>query len=426
MANRIFRWLLSNRLGINIGIHLMLFFLSYFYSMALVNGWVLNQLIMEITVGTIGPIIVFRLLTFYYHDLFRGMWRYVSFEDLINIIRATLISTFLFYLLGWVWSRFRVAEQVYLLDMTFCVFFCGGVRVLVRKIRERYVSGKPRTYQKRIYLVGPVERLQLFVKDFVSDPNGPYRLIALVDPERQAHAGVRRVCDVPVLSIAQCIAANTNSRNIDAVIICWPGSYRKQVDVLVERLKILNAEFKMIPHFEEILGDKVRISDIRRVEIEDLLERPPVHIDMAGINEYLKGKVVMITGGAGSIGSEICRQVAVFSPNLLVIVDRSENSLYDFEREIRRTFPKLPISAAISSINDADGIARIMKTNQVEVVFHAAAYKHVPLMEKTPIESAYNNIIGTYNVAKAAIAAKVKRFVMISTDKAVNPFFISP
>jgi FlaA1/EpsC-like NDP-sugar epimerase len=146
-----------------------------------------------------------------------------------------------------------------------------------------------------------------------------------------------------------------------------------------------------------------------------------VHIDMAGIGDFLKGKVVLVTGGAGSIGSEICRQVAGFGPRQLIIVERSENSLYDFEREITRDYPDLPIVAAISTINDAAGMEKMMKAHRVEVVFHAAAYKHVPLMEKTPLESAYNNIIGTYNVVKAAIAAGVRRFVMISTDKAVNP-----
>jgi FlaA1/EpsC-like NDP-sugar epimerase len=142
---------------------------------------------------------------------------------------------------------------------------------------------------------------------------------------------------------------------------------------------------------------------------------------MDRIREYLKGKTVQVTGGAGSIGSELCRQIARFEPGCLVLVERSENSLYDFERELKEILPDVPLHAAISSINDGPGILALMKDLKVDVVFHAAAYKHVPLMELAPVESAYNNILGTYNVAHASVMAGVKRFVMISTDKAVNP-----
>jgi FlaA1/EpsC-like NDP-sugar epimerase len=208
---------------------------------------------------------------------------------------------------------------------------------------------------------------------------------------------------------------------VDNIIINWPQAPRKQVDALVQKMTVLNAKFKMIPHYVEILDNRVSINDIREVEIEDLLDRPPIKIDMVGIRAYLAGKSVMVTGGAGSIGSEICRQVAAFGPCRLVIVERSENSLYDLEREIMSVFPTLNIVSSISTINDAAGIKRAMIENRVDVVFHAAAYKHVPLMEKAPIESAYNNIIGTCNVVNAAVKSGVKRFVMISTDKAVNP-----
>jgi FlaA1/EpsC-like NDP-sugar epimerase len=409
------------RTPIIMGIHIILFAVSYFYSLFLINGMAINGIVLQIVAGTIGPLILIRLAVFHYHDLFCGLWRYVGFEDLVNIIRATVISTLLLYILGQVWERFYVPEQVYVLDTTFCIFLSGGIRVLVRKFRERYVIGGLPLKRKRIYLVGPVEKVQPLLKDLVGDPVCQYLPLAVVDPEKDRHPIVTRMCDVPIYNVQQSINRAVNSGGVDGIIICWPGGHRKQVDSLVDRLKVLNAEFKIIPHYEDILDDKVRISDIRKVEIEDLLERPPVNIDMAGIGDFLKDKTVLVTGGAGSIGSEICRQVAGFGPRRLVIVERSENSLYDFEREIVGAHPDLPIFAAISSINDRAGMEALMRAHRVDAVFHAAAYKHVPLMEKTPIESAYNNIIGTYNVVKAAIAAGARRFVMISTDKAVNP-----
>jgi FlaA1/EpsC-like NDP-sugar epimerase len=245
--------------------------------------------------------------------------------------------------------------------------------------------------------------------------------VAVIDPQKDHRAETTRLCDVPVISMEHLLGRKSNDRLADAVVFCWPGSTRKQMDQLVDRLKVLSIPFKTIPHFEDILHERVSISDIREVGIEDLLERPSVHIEMDKIRDYLQGKTIMVTGGGGSIGSEICRQVSRFTPGRIVVVERSENSLYDLLIEFSSKFPNTALSASVSTVNDAEGIRRLMLAYKVDVVFHAAAYKHVPLMETTPIESAYNNIEGTYNTALAAMAAGVKRFVMISTDKAVNP-----
>lgn len=229
------------------------------------------------------------------------------------------------------------------------------------------------------------------------------------------------MCDVPVLSVQHLLLQRIKMGAIESVIVCWPGGTRRQIAGVIEQLQSLKAKFKIIPYFGDIIDGKVSVSNIRPIEIEDLLEREPVRIDQIEIGNYIRGKAVMVTGGAGSIGSEICRQVAVSGVGLLLILDRSENSLYDFEREMAGRFPDVPVVAVIGSINDAEGLIKLMREHGIDVVFHAAAYKHVPLMEKAPIESAYNNIIGTYNAACAAIEAGVQRFVMISSDKAVNP-----
>ncbi len=413
--------LLPHRQWVNVCVHALLFTASYAYSIVLLNGLVIDAIAASIYVNTVVPLLLLRLLVFQWHDLFQGLWRYVSFEDLINIVRAVVISSLLFYLTGLLWDRFRVAEELYIMDLTFCLLCTGGIRSLVRNFRERFTRLRARSEVKRVLLVGPLDKVQPVLKEIVGDPRGHYIPVAVVDPSKNGRADLTRLCDVQVLSTEQILAGKRRVKALDAVIFCWPGSGRKQMDALVERFQPLGVPFKTIPHLEDILDSRVSISDIREVEIEDLLERPPVHIEMEKISDYLRNKTILVTGGGGSIGSEICRQVARFHPRRLVVVERSENSLYDLIGEFGRDFADTPLIAQVSTVNDAEGIAAIMQAQAVDVVFHAAAYKHVPLMEETPLESAYNNIEGTYNTALAALKAGVRRFVMISTDKAVNP-----
>jgi FlaA1/EpsC-like NDP-sugar epimerase len=413
--------LLPHRMLVNVCVHTLLFTLSYAYSIVLLNGLTIDHIAIGIFLNTVGPLLLLRLLVFQWHDLFQGLWRYVSFEDLINIVRAVVISSLLFYFTGLLWDRFRVSEELYIMDLTFCLLCTGGIRTLVRNFRERFSRSRARSEVKRVLLVGPLDKIQPILKEFVGDPRGHYLPVAVVDPLKNGRADRTRLCDVPVLSTAQVLAGKRHVAALDAVIFCWPGSGRKEMDALVERFKPLGVPFKTIPQLEDILDSRVNISDIREVEIEDLLERPPVHIEMEKISAYLENKTILVTGGGGSIGSEICRQVTRFKPKHLVVVERSENSLYDLLMEFKRDFGETPLTASVSSVNDAEGLKALMTKHRVDVVFHAAAYKHVPLMEPVPIESAYNNIEGTCNTALAAIAAGVQRFVMISTDKAVNP-----
>jgi FlaA1/EpsC-like NDP-sugar epimerase len=413
--------MLPYRLWVIVPLHILLFTLSYFMGYFLLYGPSFDRLFFESLPFTLAPLIAIRLVVFFRYDLFQGHWRYVSFEDLTNIIRATLISSLIFYTLGILWSRTGMPERLYFIEMVFCIFLVGGTRYIVRHLRENFIQMRPADNLKRILLAGPLKHVQPLIKDLLGDPAGHYLPVAAVDPERPDNYGTSRLSDVPVFPPKGLLNRKKLLRNVSSVVICWPEASRRQISELVDALEPIQAPFKIVPQIEDILSDRVSISDIREVGIEDLLERPPVQIDMDKIRDYLTHKVVMVTGGAGSIGSELCRQIAGFEPKLLVIVERSENSLYDFRLELDRDFPGLNYRASVSSINDGSGLIRIMKKYRVEVVFHAAAYKHVPLMEDAPVESAYNNIIGTYNAACASSAAGVKRFVMISTDKAVNP-----
>jgi FlaA1/EpsC-like NDP-sugar epimerase len=297
----------------------------------------------------------------------------------------------------------------------------SGVRFLARNFRETVLRAKPLAGMDRIVLAGPVSQVQVLAKEFLSDPQGRYLPVALIDPERTSAAETFRVHDIPVYPIAGIPFQSKLLRGLKAVVICWPGAARSRVNHLVKTLEPLQVPYKIVPTMEDILAEKVSISELREVEIEDLLERPPVQTDLEAIGDYIAGQVVLVTGGGGSIGSELCRQIAAFRPGALVVVERAENSLMDLKLELRQRFPDLALHSVISSINDGPGLTRLMCALKPRAVFHAAAYKHVPLMEAAPVESAYNNIIGTYNAARAAIVAGVRRFVMVSTDKAVNP-----
>jgi FlaA1/EpsC-like NDP-sugar epimerase len=417
---RIIRAVLPYRIIFILPFHIVLFTASYFAAFLLTDGIVVLIDLYDVLAIPLMVLIGIRVVVYEFYDLFQGHWRYVSFEDLVNIVRATAISSLLFYGFGMVWGRGCINDRHYIMEMILCIVLVGGVRFIVRNIRENLIQTRPLETIQHIALVGPLKKVQPLLKEFLSDTDSLYRPVAILDPEERSAIGTR-ISDVPLYTIKHVIAKPKRIRGVKAIVFCWPEASRKAMDRVVEELKPLQVPFKTVPPVNDILAEKVNISDIREVEIDDLLERPSVKTDMEKIRHYLKGKVVLVSGGGGSIGSELCRQIAGFNPKRLVVVERSENSLYDLQLELARTFPDLDLSATISTVNDGPGMHRLLKEERVDVVFHAAAYKHVPLMEAAPLESAYNNILGTYHLAKAAAAAEVKRFVMISTDKAVNP-----
>jgi len=419
-AKKALRMLLPFRMAFILPFHLGLFVLSFFGAFLLANGWEAFIDLHEVLILPFSVLVAIRLLVYHYYDLFHGHWRYVSFEDLINIIRATVISSLLFYGAGMIWERDCISDRHYFLELILCIVLVGGVRFVVRNIRENMIQTRPLESIHRIALVGPLKKVQPLLKEILSDADSRYRPTAILDPELTL-AAATRISDVPLYTLQQAIARPKRLRGTKSIVFCWPGARRKDLDRAVEKLQPLQIPFKTVPHVDDILSEKISISDLREVEIDDLLERPPVQTDLDEIKGYIKNKVVLISGGGGSIGSELCRQIAGFSPKKLVVVERSENSLYDLQLELTQTYPQLNLHAIISSINDGPGVSRLMQDQAVDVVFHAAAYKHVPLMEAAPIESAYNNILGTYHLARAAADAGVQRFVMISTDKAVNP-----
>ena len=420
-VQRVISWILPFRLWLIIAVHIALFSLSYVLTFLLLGETLPETADSNLLLRSMVPLVVIRVAIFWYHDLYQGLWRYVSFEDLLNIIRALIISSLIFIVIGVAWQPLCIPNSFYVMDWILCIMLCGGIRFAVRNFREKILPGRSISELDSVLVVGPVNIGHQLVKDIIGDPHSHYNPVAIIDPTTEGKYGMTRVVDVPVWSVKQALFRQERLKNIVTIILCWPGASKKQLDAIVEELKSIQASFKTVPHIEDILADKVTISDIRDVEIDDLLERPPIKIELDQINLRLGGKTALVTGAGGSIGSELCRQIAGFQPNVLVIADRAENDLYELEVELKKTYPDVPVYATLSTINDFAGLRALIRSIKTDIVFHAAAYKHVPLMETVPIEAAYNNVLGTYNLARATMEAGVKRFVMISTDKAVNP-----
>lgn len=368
---------------------------------------------------TMPLVLLIQALFFYYHDLYRILWRYVSFADLKNILRATLMSLIFLIVLEVFFRPYLgyIPRSIYVLDGLLVIVLSGGCRFMVRHLGERSKSLGENPKARRVMLVGPVAATEPLLREMVSHSN-TYSPVVLADPN--ANFRGYRVYDTPIAGLRQ-VAKTVERYRVQEIIFAWPDAPQVQLSEILEECKRLQVQFKIVPSISEVLGGRFRLADVRDIELEDLLPRPPIYIEKEQVAAFIKDRVILVTGGGGSIGSELCRQLAYFQPQSLVMLDRAENSLYETEMYLRRRFPELDLQALVASINDALGMELLLQQYRPQVIFHAAAYKHVPLMEYCPIEAAYNNILGTRNLVKAALAAGTECFVMISTDKAVKP-----
>jgi len=411
------RHLIAHRLPFIVTFQIGLMALAYLSSYYIRFEGLIPQQYYHTMFLTLPVFLLVQGLVFYYHDLYHGLWRYVGFADLQNILRATLLSMVALIVLEFFTSPFtgKIPRSIFVLDALLVVALIGGCRMIMRLLRERYIPAGNRT---RVMLVGPVETLEPLLRE-MHNPHSQYLPMVVVDPDPSFRG--YRVYDVPIVSGIRQMAQVVQRHQVQEIIFGWPNAPLDELNEIIGECKRFQLRYKIIPSLAEVLGGHYRLTDVRDIELEDLLPRPPIYIDHEEVSNFLKDKVILVSGGGGSIGSELCRQVAKFSPRTLVILERAENFLYETEIDLKRRFPELAIEALVASINDGIGLYQLLQHYRPDLVFHAAAYKHVPLMERCPIEAAYNNILGTRNLVKAALAAKVERFVMISTDKAVNP-----
>ncbi len=357
--------------------------------------------------------------SFYFFGLYKRIWQYASIGELLSITYAVTLGTGLSFLIVYFLSPVRVPFTSTILLWILSLILVGGSRFLWRVLQERIFVDTARGSQKRVLIVGAGDAGVLAARELKNRNFRDGRPIGFIDDDVAKQR--LQLFGLPVLGTRDDLTRVVKGHNIDEVIIAMPSASGEVVREIVQLCEKTNVQIKILPGVYDILSGNVTINPIREVQVEDLLGREPVVVNLAEIAGYLRGQVVLVTGAGGSIGSELCRQVAKFQPGKLILLGHGENSIFDIQNELLENNADTVIAAEIADIKDRAKINLIFANHKPDVVFHAAAHKHVPLMEHNPEEALKNNVVGTKNLAEAASANGVKTFVLISTDKAVNP-----
>jgi len=351
--------------------------------------------------------------------MYRSIWRYASLQDGYEIFKVVTLSTVgstlaLVYLKG----PFALPRSIYFLDWFLLFSMVATSRLLWRIYREtKVIPSLPKG--RKTLIIGAGEAGNLLLKEIRKQAGSTYNVIGFVDDDREKWG--MRLAGVRVLGGTERLSALVRKNNVEEVIFAIPSGDRELMRRVIANCERAKARFKTLPGITAIIDGKVSMSQIKDVEIEDLLGRDQVMLDQTAIRNYLTDKRVLVTGAAGSIGSEICRQVARFKPAKLVLFDHAETPLFYIEKELAAEFPDLRIIPMVGDVKNKDRVEAVFDEFCPDVVFHAAAYKHVAMMEYNPAEAVLNNVMGSKVVADAAHKTKVRNFVMVSTDKAVNP-----
>ena len=425
-------WRVHHRTLVSVLAHTLLFALSLFLAFVLAYDFRFD-LERRWWVGEYLPYLaltlVVKLGVFGWLRLHRDSWRYVGLRDLFAIVKASHISVFVcvvvYWSYAWVWQKYLqrtdivfVPYTVFLLDWVFTIGLVSSARVGFRFYHEelRPLNTVTRT---RLLIVGAGDTGETVLRDIVRASEERYQVIGFLDDD---DAKLRsRIRGIEVIGKFQDIRRICKDEGVDEVLIAMPSASQRAVRHLIEQCSGMNLRFRTVPAMSDLIEGRVQVSQIRAVDIGDLLGREAVTLDAEAIGDYLQGKAVMVTGAGGSIGAEMCRQIARFKPDKLVLVERMENALFEIDRELGRHFPDVPRLPCVADISDTCRMGQILRAERPTAIFHAAAHKHVPMMEWNPGEAIKNNVLGTRCLADTASEMGVEKFVMISTDKAVNP-----
>ncbi len=389
--------------------------------------------------------LLIRLGVFYQLGLYARYWRYASIDEMIQIVTAGLLSTLLVLAVFFgvrvpglalctaIEPACALPRSIPFIDAMLVVLAVGAIRFSVRAAALHSQRGRRRATLHRVLIVGAGEAGAMIAREMNANPQIGLDPIGFVDDDPGKHG--MRLRGLPVLGSRDALPHLVEEHKIDQVIIAMPTAPGKAIRDVLAICERAGVAAKTIPGMFELLGGQVSVSQLRNVEIEDLLRRDPVETDIAAVQNLLRDRCVLITGGGGSIGSELCRQIIRCKPAKLVIVGHGENSVFEIQQELQRLYaaqaarsangwrqqPQPQIVSAIADIRFAERLLAIFQQHRPQIVFHAAAHKHLPLMEDNPSEAITNNVLGTRNVLEASLACGVDRFVLISTDKAVNP-----
>ena len=367
-----------------------------------------------------GPfIIVVTLIIFTFFHVYSSLWEYAGIEEVFSLIAACLLSAVAkIVVISFTWST--MPRSWYVLDTMYLMILIGATRVSYRLIRLRRQNRKfPWVKRKKVMIIGGGEAGRTMITEIQNSKYLDQKVACIIDDDPKKIG--RYIKGIKVVGNRDSIKKNVKRYNIQQIILTRPSVNSARIRPIVEICQDTNCELMILPGVYQLVNGEVKASKLRPVKIEDLLGRDEVHINLNEIMDYVSGKVIMVTGGGGSIGSELCRQIAEHRPKQLIIFDIYENNAYDIQQELVRKHPELDLVVLIGSVRDENRIDSIFEQYHPEIIYHAAAHKHVPLMEDSPNEAIKNNVLGTYNMVRMADKWNVKRFVQISTDKAVNP-----
>ena len=364
--------------------------------------------------------LVITLVLFVLFRLYRSVWRFASTTELLNVIGACTTSMVI-QIIWMAAARIRMPVSYYLMKYVLLIAGVGALRFayrILRMIQERRVGERSDT-RRRVMIVGGGEAGAMIIKEIQSSRYLDQCVCCVID-DNEAKQG-KYIRGIKIMGGRGDICRLAFELKIDEIIVAMPSASHGEKREVLNICKETNCQLKVLPGLYQMINGDVSMSQVRKVEIEDLLGREPIKVRLDEIMEYVAGEVVLVTGGGGSIGSELCRQIAAHNPKRLIIVDIYENNAYDIQQELKHNFPEMDLVVLIASVRNTHRMDMIFDAYRPDIVYHAAAHKHVPLMEDSPNEAIKNNVFGTYKTAKAADKYGAKRFVLISTDKAVNP-----
>ena len=398
---------------------------SYFMALFLRFDFQMDAIPQEYLAGYLWSMpfwIVSTIVVYYIYKLYHSIWAFVSITELKRIMMADLVLIPV-YMIGALFMELHMPKSYYFMGYILSCVLCAGVRFSYRYVRFyiRYLTeGKDREGKTdRIMIIGAGTVGQTLMREIRKADSIHAKVVCAIDdnPEK-----IGRILEgIPIVGNRYDIVEMVERFNVNRIIYAIPSTTGQNRKDIMNLCKETGCRMQTVPSVSQIVNEEVSMTKLREIEISDLLGRKQIVVNMDEISEYIKDKVVLVTGGGGSIGSELCRQVAAREPKQLIILDIYENNAYDIQMELKKKYPNLNLEVIIGSVRDSRKIFKVFATYRPDIVYHAAAHKHVPLMEDNPCESIKNNAIGTYKTAFAALAHGTKKFVLISTDKAVNP-----
>lgn len=366
--------------------------------------------------------ILTTVLIFYFCKMYHSLWKFISIHELGYIILANIVSFFM-QIAGFHLMQYPIPRSYFFLEILLQTVMVVGIRFSYRFCRylkeareQRFGCGEP---QKRVMIIGAGDAGRAIIKEILDSRHLTMKVCCVIDDDCNKEG--RYINGIPIIGDRSVILKNVEKYKIDKIILAIPSASKEERREILEICKMTKCELKTLPGMYQLIDGELNIGKLRDVEITDLLGRDPIQVNLDEIMGYVEQKVIMVTGGGGSIGSELCRQIAMYNPKQLIIFDVYENNAYEIQQELKRHHPELNLVVLIGSVRNTHRMETVFEKYHPDIVYHAAAHKHVPLMEDSPNEAIKNNVFGTYKTAKAASEYGVKRFVLISTDKAVNP-----